>query len=288
MELNDMKTMTAVRRFHPPAWRQTLWALLLFWPSLAAMAVTLPFTDGFESGDFRAWTTGQTPGFIVTSPGDSSQYAARGTNTLGAGISYYQEAVFGDHPRARGVAVTNGLWVKFAHKFDAGFTLGSTFAYHKTLLINFEDSSDRRREQIILNVFGISRYGSLGEYLIENIHWNEDGSFGRGQLFTQNIGAPVAYRSNQWDTIKIFIRPNTVGLSDGVVRVWVNGTLKIEHVNVSIRLTGTNPNLVIVGYHAPATDIQGTRWWDNVTISETDPDTTSARVPRPPAQLRAQ
>lgn len=268
---------------------QRLGLLLLLAVSVPAWSVTLPFTDGFESGSFSAWTGGRTAGFVVTTPGAaSSQYAARGTSVLGASTDYYQEAVFGDHPRAGGVAVTNGLYVKFSHKFDAGFALGTASAYHKVLLINFEDSNDRRREQIILNVFGISSYGGLGQYVIENIHWNEDGSFGRGQLFVQNQGSPVTYRSNEWDTIKIYIRPNTVGLSDGVVRVWINGVLKVQHTNVSMRLTGTNPNLVIVGHYGPATDIQGTRWWDNVTISESDPDAAAGSVPRAPSQLQVQ
>jgi len=257
---------------------------------LPSLAVTLPFSDGFESGDFRAWNGGRVNGFSVSSASAlSGQYAARGSSTLGTGTDYYQEAVFGDHPRARSTPVTNGLYVKFSHKFDSGMSLGTAADLHKVILINFEDGNDLRREQIILNVFGTTPIGTnRGQYVIENIHWNTDRTFGSSQFFRQNQGTAVAYRPGEWDTIKIYIRPNTVGQNDGTVRVWINNALKIEHTNISMRLTGYNPNLVIIGYYAPDTDIQGTRYWDNVSISETDPDAGSDTAPAAPGNLRLQ
>jgi hypothetical protein len=255
--------------------------------SSAFGASRLPFTDGFETGDFSAWDGGRVSGFSVL-PQDASagSFAARGQSVLGMPTDYYQDAYFGDHPRVSGTAATGGLYVKFSHKFDSGFQLGSTARYHKVLLINFEDSNDARREQIILNVAGVYDNGSrFGQYLIENIHWQSNGAFGSGQLFLQNQGAPVTYRPGQWDTIKIYIRPNTLNQSDGIVRVWINGVMKIEHQNISMRQTVYNPNLVIVGSYAPEADRQGTRWWDDVTISETDPDLSDRTAPSAPTGL---
>lgn len=268
---------------------QSLFTVLLLISicSSAFGASRLPFTDGFESGDFSAWNGGLVNGFSV-SPQDApvGRYAAKGESVLGMPTDYYQDAYFGDHPRVGGAAASGGLYVKFSHKFDVGFQLGSTARYHKVLLINFEDGNDARREQIILNVGGVFDNGSrLGQYLIENIHWQPNGTFGSGQLFLQNQGTPVTYRAGQWDTIKIYIRPNAVGQFDGVVRVWINGVKKIEHENISMRQTPYNPNLVIIGSYAPETDRQGTRWWDDVTISETDPDVIDRAAPSAPTGL---
>lgn len=239
-----------------------------------AIAVTLPFTDSFESGDFRAWNGGKINGFAVApARARAGHYAARGTSTPGLPTDYYQDAYFGDHPRAKGAPVTSGLYVKLSHKFDNDFDFGTASRYHKVLLINFEDENDLRREQILLNVFGTSKSNAnTGQYVIENIHWNTDRSFGNSRLFQQNRGAPVSYRLGRWDIIKIFILPNTVGQTDGIVRVWINGETKIEHTNISMRKTTYNPNLVIIGFYAPHSDIKGTRWWDDVTVSESDPD----------------
>lgn len=279
--LEHLKRASVMRKL----WR----AIALFAiPCLPALAVTLPFTDGFEAGNFSAWNGGRTNGFSVSATSaHTGRYAAGGTSSLGIGTDYYQEAYFGDHPRASGAPVANGLYVKFSHKFDSDFNLGTAADSHKVLLINFEDSNDLRREQIILNVFGTTPIGTnRGHYMIENIHWNVDRSFGSGQLFRQNRGTAVAYRPGEWDTIKIYIRPNTVGQTDGTVRVWINGEIKIEHTNISMRQTAYNPNLVIIGYYAPDTDIQGTRRWDDITVSESDPDSNDTVAPSAPTRLR--
>lgn len=287
--------MTAVRagyaREHkgphrPPTGRLVGVTVLTAIFSSPLLAVTLPFIDGFEAGDFKAWNGGRVRDFsVISGNAHSGQFAARGMSTRGLGTDYYQDAYFGDHPQVRSAPVTGGLYVKFSHKFDSGFQLGSAATYHKVLLINFEDGNDLRREQIILNVFGTTSIGTnRGHYVIENIHWNEDRSFGRGQLFQQNRGTAVAYRPGHWDTIKIYIRPNTPSRSDGTVRTWINGELKIEHTGISMRLTAYNPNLVIIGSYAPQTDIQGTRWWDDVTISESDPDASERATPGAPTQ----
>lgn len=242
--------------------------------SAPTRAVTLPFVDGFESGDFSAWNGGRTDGFSVSS--GSAYYsnrAACGTSLPGKGTDYYLDANFGDHPRVRASPVRGGLYVRFAHKFGPDFEPGNTARYHKILLINFEDANDLRREQIILNVLGtaVSR-ASRGQYVVENIHWNADRSFNGSRLFVQNLGTPVSYQPGRWDIIKIYIRPNTVGQADGTVRVWINGNMIIEHTAIHLRNTAYNPNLVIIGYYAPDTDIRGSRCWDDITISESDPD----------------
>ncbi len=253
-----------------------------------AKAVTLPFTDSFESGDFRHWNGGRTSGFSVSPTNvHSGSYAACGTSFPGKKTDYYQDANFGDHPRAHGQAVKDGLYVKFAHNFGPGFDLGTTANHHKVLLINFEDDNDLRREQIILNVFGnTANRNNHRQYVIENIHWDADRSFNSSRFILQNRGTPVAYRPGQWDIIKIYIRPNTSGRTDGTVRVWINGEIKIEHTNISIRKSTYNPNLVIIGFYAPYTDIRGTRCWDDIIISESDPDIREHGGLNSPAQIR--
>lgn len=268
---------------------QSCFLLVVFACSCATVnAVTLPFSDSFESGDFRRWDGGRIHDFSVSpASAHSGIHAACGTSSSGKKTDYYQDANFGDHPRADGKAVKAGLYVKFAHKFDAGFDPGTTANHHKVLLINFEDGNDLRREQIILNVFGnIANRANRGQYVVENIHWNADRSFNSSRFILQNRGVPVSYRPSQWDIIKIYIQPNTSGRTDGAVRVWVNGEIKIEHTGISIRKTTYNPNLVIIGYYAPYTDIRGTRCWDDIMISESDPDEGEHGSLNPPAQTR--
>ncbi|HWS16245.1 MAG TPA: hypothetical protein VN450_08670 [Candidatus Methylomirabilis sp.] len=259
-------------------------------PVAVHAASGLPFQDGFESGDFSAWLPGRTNGFSVSSSDHSTgSYAARGVSIMGQTTDYYMDRPFGDHPQAGGVPIADGVYFKFAHKYDTGFDLGRTQNYNKIFLMNFENPNNLRRDQVIFETAVNYDSGSRrGEYIFEPTHWNPDGSWLSGSLLFQNRGTPAKYREGQWDLIKIYIKPNTPNVANGVLKLWVNGVLKAEHTDVNMRLTSYNLNLAIVGSYVTVTDVAGIRWWDDILISETDPDNPAPNVkyPNPPTEIR--
>ena len=93
-------------------------------------------------------------------------------------------------------------------------------------------------------------------------------------------------RRGVWERIKIFIKPNTPGQSNGIVRLWVNGVLKADRTSVAVR-ENTNflPNKLIVGNYVIDTATDGVQRWDNIVLSDVDPDGVR---PNPPTQTRAQ
>jgi len=259
-------------------------------PVVVQAASGLPFQDGFESGNFSAWLPGGTNGFSVSNADHSTgSYAARGASTMGQTTNYYMDRPFGDHPQAGGVPLADGVYFKFAHKYDTGFDLGRTQNYNKIFLMNFEDSNNLRRDQVIFEIAVNYDNGSRrGEYIFEPTHWNPDGSWLSGSLLFQNRGIPEKYRVGEWDFIKIYIKPNTPNVANGILKLWVNGVLKAEHTNVNMRFTSNNLNLAIIGSYTTVTDVAGVRWWDRVQISETDPDNSAPNVkyPNPPSVIR--
>jgi hypothetical protein len=262
--------------------RALLAAVLTAWSSLAAAAVTgLPFQASFERGDFSEWQGGLDSTLTVVSGGASDgNFFARSSMTRGQTTDNYKEYVFGDHPRVGGLPVTraNGLWLEFDSKFDAGFSFSSQSNLHKIAILNLEDENSRRRYQVIVNVWTAS-----GEYFVEHLKWNADRSFNRAMPnFGQNVGAPLAVRYGQWDRLKLFVRPNTPGMADGIVRFWVNGVLKADYSGVNLREdTSYNINKLLLSNYVPVTDVSGFQSWDNFVLSESEPLSTSIR-PRAP------
>ena len=247
--------------------------------SLSSPGGGVIFQDGFESGNFNAWGYGQ--GLTVSNlDHHSGQYAARGVSTQGATTDLYREKAFGDHPNAGGPAIDGGVYFKFAHKYDAGFNLGTQQNYNKIFLMNFEDPSNVRRDQVIFETNVNSGYASRGEYMFELTHWTASGGWLTGSLRLQNRnGSPLLYREGQWDVIKVYLQPNTPNQNNGILRMWVNGVLKAEHTDVNIRFEPYNLNLAILSSYITVTDVSGTRWWDDVIISQTDPDSGSDTTP---------
>ncbi len=255
---------------------------------VASAATRLPFSSSFETGNFNGWDGGATGRMSVTNEDAShGSYSAKGVIVAGQGADHYQDFYYGNHPRIRGEAVTveRGLWLAFDSKFDNGFVFGSASPVHKIALINFDDENSRRRYQIILNI-----WVPTGEYFLEHLVWNADRSFQKAiPGIDQNIGQNALLQRGVWERIKIFVKPNTQGQNNGIVRLWVNGVLKAEHTDVPVRENTTFlPNKLIVGNWVTDLGTNGTQRWDNVRISESDPDAGAAVRPNPPTGVSAQ
>jgi hypothetical protein len=253
--------------------------------STALGATGLPFSSSFETGDFSEWNGGLQASLSVTSAdATDGRYAAQAVMAQGQPTDNYKDYIFGDHVRVGGDPVTpaQGLWLQFDSKFDAGFSFGSNSTFHKIAIVNFEDENSRRRFQVVLNVRARS-----GDYYIERLRWNADRSFNKavGGL-SQNVGAPVLARLGQWDRLVLFIKPNTPGNLDGAIRFWVNGELKGEYLNITLREeTQYNPNKLILSNYAPDTTTVGVQRWDNFYLGLTDP--RIATRPMPPQNVEA-
>jgi hypothetical protein len=240
----------------------------------------LPFRSSFESGTFSEWNGGLDSTMTVTSTqATDGTRSAQSVMIAGQATDNYKDYVFGDHPRVGGSPVTTaqGVWLSFDSKFDSGFQFASGANVHKIAIVNFEDQNGRRRYQLILNAYLPNQL-----YFFEHLMWNADGSFSRSAPgISQNVGTPVSVRLGQWDKFKIFIKPNTPGRADGVVKMWINGELKLDHSTIAIREgTNYNPNKLIMSNYVTSPTAVGIQRWDNWYLGETEPAGTVR--PNPP------
>lgn len=254
--------------------------------STALMAATrLPFRSSFENGNFSEWGGGGDATMTVTSSeATDGRFSVQALMTQGQTTDNYKDFVFGDHVLVGGQAVStaSGVWLRYDSKFDVGFRFGSSANVHKSAIVNFEDENGRRRYQVIVNVWNSNR-----EYFVEHLRWNADRSFG-GAIpgLAQNQGARAQARLGEWDRVKLFIKPNTPGQSNGIVRLWINGELKMENTAVALREgTNYNPNKLIMSNYVNDTSTSGTQRWDNFYLGETDPD--GGVRPNPPTDVDA-
>jgi hypothetical protein len=260
--------------------RKFMIAALAFGASSVFAATGLPFRSSFENGTFSEWNGGLDATMsITTETATDGTRSVRSINTAGQTTDNYKDYVFGDHARVGGTGVTeqNGVWLTFDSRFDTGFQFGSNV--HKIAILNLENENSRRRYQIIINVWSNTR-----NYFVEHLKWNEDGSFNTALPgMSQNVGTAVAARLGQWDHLKLFVKPNTPGQSNGIVRLWVNGVLKTEYTSVALREnTRYMPNKLIMSNYVNVTNTSGVQRWDNWYLGETDPEASAVVRPRPP------
>jgi hypothetical protein len=250
---------------------------------LAGAATGLPFRSSFETGGFGEWQGGLDATLVVTNEQASDgTHSARATMTLGTTSDNYKEYRFGNHPTVGGQPLTEAseLWLTFDSKFDTGFRWPAQSNLHKMVILNFEDENSRRRYQLLINVVASNQV-----YFLEHLKWNADRSFNRAinGLDQNRNGAPATVRVGQWDSFKLYVKLNTPGQANGIVRLWINGVLKVENTAVPLREDSSfTPNKLILSNYAVDSTVDGRQRWDKFFLGETEPADQSTVRPRPP------
>lgn len=240
----------------------------------------LPFESSFETGDFSEWDGGADASLIVADDAASDgRYSARAEMVPGASTDNYKEFYFGDHRTVNGAPADDDLWLEFDSRFDNGFDFGSG-GHHKVAILNFTNANGRRIYQVIINV-------DLPQeaYVIENLRWQETGGFdGTVAWQEQNVGgAPTAIRRGEWDQVKLFMKLNTPGQRNGIIRMWINGVLKMEYLDAYMREnTNFNPNKLILSNYVTETNRRGYQRWDNFYLGDAERNAGTLAPPNPP------
>lgn len=249
---------------------------LLATPSVARGQTTrLPFTATFDAGNFNEFQ-----GFrnnnnaTLVSTGCVSGRCLRIPFVPGTLNEVYGDYYYADHQSVGGTKVEE-VWLRLYSKFDTGTTWPG--ADQKIAVMNLTDSGGARRYQVIVNV-------TQGTYLVQYTdidNW-------RFNNLNQNVGTAVGVRFDQWDKLKLYVRLNTPGQANGIVKLWVNNQLKLDRNNVNIRQgTSLGLNKLIIGsYSNPAHNGPGVQWIDEVRLSATDPDAGTSTPPAAPTGLR--
>lgn len=255
-------------------WKTELLLAALAGLSINAAAETgLPWTSSFETGDISEWN-GFNSGVVqisTSNPADGNYSATVDlvANTLNG--ENYLEHYFGDHRRTN-LDKVEEVWLEFSSKFDAGYRWPDRQS-HKIALINLTDgNSSQRTYQVYIYVT------PAGQYAIDHTDIADWRFYG----LSQNVGTPAAVRFDRWDELKLYTRLNTPGQSDGIIRLWINGELKLDHSGLNIRENTTDGmnKLILSSYTSAQSGGNGRQWYDNWSLTLTDPDAVSP--PNPP------
>jgi hypothetical protein len=251
---------------------------LLAAPGLtSAQAIRLPWTSTFDAGNFDEWDGFRNTTLVtIETEGCQSGRCARAPLEVGITNNNYGDFHFGDYFSVRDQKVDE-VWLRFYSKFDPGIVWPNRS--QKLAILNLTDGqTSTRHYQIYIFV------RPNGEYATDHSYFSQSRFFG----LLQNVGSPVSPRMGQWDKIKLHVRLNTSGQSNGVVQLWVNDALKVDRHDVDIREAtnyGLN-KLNLSSYTTQAGVSTGVQWWDSFVLSTTDPD--EVERPNPPSNVRVE
>lgn len=246
----------------------------------ALAAERLPFESSFETGDFSEWDGGRTDSMRTTQQQVSDGvWASESTMTSGQPTDNYLDYYFGDHRSVGGEPADNGLWLEYDFLLSPDFDFGFGKDFHKTSIINFTDEAGLRRYQIIIDI-----HVPTMTWVIENLAWNADRSFDKSvSYFENNVGSARTITPGTWNKVTLYLQPNTPGAADGIVRLWIDDLPYMDYEGANVRESASyNPNKFILSNYAPATDIVGSQYWDDVYLGEEMPGSDNGTRPEPP------
>ncbi len=90
-----------------------------------------------------------------------------------------------------------------------------------------------------------------------------------------SLASTAANYKGQWNHVAAYFQLNSIlggiGQSDGIIRVWFNGQLIVEHTNVRFR-TGLHPTMqfnqfLIAPYMPSGAPADQTMWFDDLTVA---------------------
>jgi polysaccharide lyase-like protein len=133
------------------------------------------------------------------------------------------------------------IWVKFSSNF-----VGQSSGVNKIFFIWTDDNGGTPSYYLSAQAVGASDFQP-------QIRTQDNGA----QDLTPNVSGQTGYTfaRNTWVRWEFYIKNNTPGNSDGIVRVWMNGTKVTEYDNIKISASSTQAHL---------TDFQFAPYWGGI------------------------
>lgn len=153
------------------------------------------------------------------------------------------------------------VFYRYYHKFPSDYTVFPP----KLSRIGY-----RQRGTTWQNIFKVHTWlKNDGEVTLDVLAKNSSQANSSGYLSVRNSGFTLAAKSGEWVAIEVEVQLNTPGRSDGLYRLWIDGNLLIEALNIDLRgNTNDKINEVTLDtyWNGGATGALN-RYYDNFVIS---------------------
>jgi hypothetical protein len=231
-------------------------------------AQTTVFSDDFETDNFSKWA-GPSTLTASTKTAQSGSFSALEAHNGGSFNNFSAETYFGDYQN-KASQITE-LYMQFDAFIDAFAQSGPGPSGNGTklgIMIANDDFQNLFPQPLPYSPFYVVVYMDSSFQLHGELHRRTSGSTDNVQDYPQNITAqPLALPSTIWRRIRFHARLNTPGASDGLLELWVDGTLLIRYSNVNFRDSYTTKgwNMIqITGGDGAAPSQSWNQFWDNV------------------------
>jgi hypothetical protein len=207
---------------------------------------------------------------ITTALAASGTHSATATHTAGTGTTAWAETYFGD------LNGSGAQQTEATEEFDTYFTANAQInavsggGTKLSILICNQDWTSIYAQPLPFSPFYLTLYSDPKFNVWAELHrktvtpdvWQE---------WPQNVGSSAPLALAKWQHVKVHVKLNTPGVSDGLLEMWINGVQTMEYTNINFRdsytMRGWNM-YEITGYDDQAGPPTNTwnQYWDNVNV----------------------
>lgn len=260
------------------------------------------YATGFESAN---WASADFPAntqvrYVGGSDPEARPQWTGGEAHTGGGALLHRQLAGTNLPHGltiMGFTGVNEIYMRWYRKYQAGYRWGCNSAKNNGVYAVADPNKAEACQQptgsdkFSFRVQDERRSSSSGEFYgaLYSYHPDADNG-GCGEWYSQNVGGVTYQQSGIWYSYEIYLKANTVGQSNGVLKMWVNGVLKGQREGLDFRNTDQlKINQVYLYGSTGGCDTPYTQsvWDDNLVLATEyiGPMVTSAR-PGPPGAPR--
>jgi hypothetical protein len=229
--------------------------------SIAQIAALYPNDVGIRNHPSVIYATGfETPDWLSTDFPSNTRYVYLGGTNQAARPQWTQgEAYTGTgallHKQLAGTNLPHGLtimgfpgveeiYMRWYRKYQAGYRWGCQSAKNNGVYA----VADPNKAEACVQPTGYDKFSfrvqderrsaASGDFFgaLYSYHPHADNG-GCGEWYSQNQGGVKYQQPGKWYSYEIYIRANTVGQSNGVLKVWIDGELRGHQAGLEFRFT---------------------------------------------------
>ena len=198
------------------------------------------------------------------------------------------------YPETRSMAPQQGeTYLRFYIKWSPGFKFNPGWSGGKVAYLNARSGGNLDwRVQINLRGHNNDTQGSLSIDLRRS-NWSAPD---QPEFLLSNVARRTYLDSGRWYAVELMVKPNTPGVKDGVIKLWIDGVLYMHHTGQSVRGNLSTPinHAWLTSYFGGQPTAHPTQWvwYDNIVVSTSYvgpfPVTTDTTPPNAPSGLRVE
>ena len=179
-------------------------------------------------------------------------------------------------------------YARFYLRYEPGFVFNPGWSGGKVAYFRALGAGGKHEWRIQIALRG--KENDTRGFLLVDLRHMESIDPSQPKYLQNNKGNDIDIESGQWYAVELMVKPNTPGLKDGEVKLWINGVLQMHHTGQNLRGNSTRGinDFWITSYFGGAATIHPEQsvWYDSIVVSKNYvgpfPETTDATPPNAP------